>query len=179
MKQAITKALFLSGNSDTPNNPLLPVIVYRCVFGTKRSDKAHLFKNHYKANGWRGTWTDTIYRYRHFHTNAHEALGVAEGKVTLEIGGNRGKILRLKAGDLIILPAGTAHKRLSKDKVSVVGAYPRGQAKYDICRNAGQCRHAMKRIKKVPLPSTDPLYGENGPLTKLWTVSSKKKGRKS
>ena len=34
-----------------------------------------------------GIWTDTIYDYTHFHSNAHEVLGIAEGKVTLRVGG--------------------------------------------------------------------------------------------
>ncbi|PWU01062.1 MAG: hypothetical protein C5B51_23770 [Terriglobia bacterium] len=48
-----------------------------------------------KASGWTGIWADTIYDYTHFHSNAHEVLGVAEGKVTLRLGGDEGSLVRL------------------------------------------------------------------------------------
>ena len=40
---------------------------------------------------------------------------------------------------------------------------------YDLCRGT-QAEHAraLGTIPRVPLPETDPLYGADGPLTKLW-----------
>jgi uncharacterized protein YjlB len=31
-------------------------------------------RERFTENGWTGLWTDIIYDYTHFHSNAHEAL---------------------------------------------------------------------------------------------------------
>lgn len=61
----------------------------------------------------------------------HEVLGIARGSVSGEFGGAHGKPLDLKAGDVVILPAGTGHRRRSASRdVLVVGAYA-AKGKYD------------------------------------------------
>jgi len=146
--------------ADVPNSNL-PVLLYRSVLASDTASKARTFREHFKANGWTGIWTDTIYDYLHFHSNAHEVLGIAEGKVTLRLGGARGSLLRLKAGDMLVLPAGVGHRRVSASEVKVIGAYPRGQSHYDMKREG-------HRVPKVALPLTDPFYGAGGPLTTAW-----------
>src|SRR5581483_9326809 len=88
---------------DVPNS-ILPVLVYRGVLAAHAGEKAKLFRERFKDNGWSGVWTDTIYDYTHFHSNAHEVLGIAEGRVSLKLGGEDGSLVRLKAGDMLILP---------------------------------------------------------------------------
>lgn len=148
--------------ADVPNSDL-PVLIYRSAL--QDHDKARAFRQRFKANGWSGIWTDTIYDYTHFHSNAHEVLGIARGNVTLRLGGDRGSLTRLKAGDMIVLPAGVGHRRVSETDVKVVGAYPRGQSHYDMKREG-------RRIPRVALPATDPLLGPDGPLTKAWRRKS-------
>jgi uncharacterized protein YjlB len=64
----------------------------------------------------------------HFHCNAHEALGVYSGEVTVEFGGDGGVVITARPGDVIVLPAGTGHKKLSSHgQLGIVGAYPAGQ----------------------------------------------------
>ena len=123
--------------SDAPNNPDLPVLIYRAVMPREWPDKANVFEAHFVKNNWFGTWRDTIFTYRHFHSNAHEVLGIAEGNVVVEIGGEQ--LFDLEEGDIIILPAGTSHRRISCEEVLVVGAYPKGQEKYDICHTVDDC----------------------------------------
>lgn len=156
-----TRRLYLNKTRDIPNSPL-PVILVRSALVPQASAKARRFREAFRRNGWGGLWTDTIYDYTHFHSNAHEVLGIAEGRVTLLLGGDSGMRVRLKAGDMLVLPAGVGHRRLSDDKgLKVIGAYPRGQAHYDMKRKG-------RAIPKVPLPATDPFYGSDGPLIRSW-----------
>ena len=62
---------------DVPNNTL-PVLLYRGVLAANTAEKPKLFRERFKENGWTGLWTDTIYDYMHFHSNAHEVLGIGE-----------------------------------------------------------------------------------------------------
>jgi uncharacterized protein YjlB len=146
---------------DVPNSTL-PVLLYRGALAANAAKKAKLFRERFRANGWTGLWTDTIYDYTHFHSNAHEVLGIAEGRVSLRLGGEAGSLLRLKAGDMLILPAGVGHRRVGDDSgLKVIGAYPPGQSHYDMKRKG-------RRVPKVALPSTDPFYGAEGPLLGAW-----------
>ena len=62
---------------------------------------------------------------------------------------------------MLILPAGTGHRRVGGDEgLKVVGAYPRGQAHFNMKRRG-------RAVPEVPLPETDPFYGEDGPLVRL------------
>jgi uncharacterized protein YjlB len=148
--------------ADDVPNAKLPVVLYRGVLDLHASGKTKLFRERFKENGWAGVWTDTIYDYTHFHSNAHEVLGIAEGRVSLRLGGEQGSLFRLRPGDMVILPAGVGHRRVGDDEgLKVVGAYPRGQSHYNMKRKG-------RVVPRVALPATDPFYGENGPLIKAW-----------
>ena len=89
----------------------------------------------FRANGWGGTWRDGVYDYDHFHSNAHEVLGVDSGWASIQLGGDVGKAVEVEVGDVLVLPAGTGHRRISKSEDFMVsGAYPPGQERYDTCR---------------------------------------------
>src|SRR5690242_10477668 len=154
---------------DVPNSAL-PVLLYRGVLAANAAEKAKRFRERFQENGWTGLWTDTIYDYMHFHSNAHEVLGIAEGMVSIRLGGENGSLFRLKAGDMLVLPAGVGHRRVGDDDgLKVIGAYPRGQSHYDMKRKG-------RRVPKVALPSTDPFYGDDGPLIRAWQTL-KRSGR--
>jgi uncharacterized protein YjlB len=72
-----------------------------------RFNAAAVFKDLFEANGWADSWREGMYDFLHFHTHTHEVLGIARGTVRAEFGGAKGKKLELKAGDVVILPAGT------------------------------------------------------------------------
>jgi uncharacterized protein YjlB len=155
------RSIHLAKAADIPNSPL-PVLLYRAVIPPASARKADRFRIEFRRNRWSGLWTDTIYDYTHFHSNAHEVLGIAEGKVTLRLGGDDGRLFRLKAGDMLVLPAGVGHKRVGGDQgLKVIGAYPRGQSDYDMKRKG-------RSVPKVRLPATDPFFGEDGPLVRIW-----------
>src|SRR3569832_652948 len=120
-------------DGETPNNPHFPLIHYRsAVVLDPDYDPAAMFEVLFKHYGWVGQWRDGIYPYLHFHTKTHEVLGIARGHARVRFGGQRGRTLELKAGDVVILPAGTGHRRLSaSDALLVVGAYQEGSASYE------------------------------------------------
>ena len=50
----------------------------------------------------------------------------------------------------------------------MIGAYP-PDGQYDLCRGtSAEHARALDTIPRVPLPQTDPLFGADGPLTRLW-----------
>jgi uncharacterized protein YjlB len=153
-----------------PNNPKLPFILYRSpVRLTDDFDPAAVFEELFARNGWRDSWRNGIYEFAHYHSRTHEVLGVARGHARVRFGGEHGKELRLKAGDVVVLPAGTGHQRLAASKdLLVVGAYPLSGS-YDECRTSAAAHdRALTTIPKVALPRKDPVYGRDGPLTRLW-----------
>jgi uncharacterized protein YjlB len=155
------RKVWFEKGEDVPNSSL-PVLIYRGVLAAGARDKANRFRERFRENQWSGLWTDTIFDYTHFHSNAHEVLGIAEGSVMVRLGGERGRLFRLKAGDMLVLPAGVGHQRVGDDEgLKVIGAYPRGQSEFDMKRK-GRAR------PNVPLPKTDPFYGEGGPVVEIW-----------
>lgn len=162
--------LFRFGDDgETPNNHL-PLVVYRRALKLDEAfDPAAVFEDTFARHGWRKSWRDGIYEFRHFHTATHEVLGIARGRVTVEFGGSRGREITLQAGDAVVLPAGTGHRRVkATDDLLVVGAYPT-TGRYDEPRPA-EADHAaaVASIAKVKLPRRDPVYGPEGPLLELW-----------
>ncbi len=153
-----------------PNHPFLPVLLYRQVLETVGAETAHHFEALFARNRWQGIWRDGIFTFPHYHSTAHEVLGIAAGRVHLRLGGACGPSLEARAGDVLLLPAGTGHQNLgASPDLLVVGAYPPGQ-RWDLLRGApGEREASIERIRRVPLPDQDPVYGVEGPLRRLWT----------
>ena len=154
-----------------PNNPRLPVLIYPQAVEL-HGDPAVALEHLFETNDWPPQWRNGIYDYHHYHSTAHEVLGIARGQVKVRLGGEQGRDFELQAGDVVVLPAGTGHKRLSaSDDLMVIGGYPPGQEDYDTRRGAASDRpQALKNIAGVPLPGADPVYGEDGPLARLWGI---------
>jgi uncharacterized protein YjlB len=51
----------------------------------------------------------------------------------------------------------------------VIGAYP-PEGAYNLCRgtNPADRDKALQTIPRVPLPTSDPVLGKDGPLPDLW-----------
>jgi uncharacterized protein YjlB len=163
-------AFAFSDDGLIPNHPRWPLILYRSPVSLAGSfDPAAVFEDLFERNGWADSWRNGVYDYLHYHSRIHEAMGVARGTAVVRFGGRRGRKVRLKAGDVVILPAGTGHQCLSASKgFLVIGAYP-ATGTYDLCRPSSQAHElALKSIGKVPPPRKDPVYGREGSLLKLW-----------
>lgn len=167
------QAFRFEDDGETPNNPHLPLVVYRHALSLDgERDPALAFERAFSAHGWSDGWRNGIYPFLHFHTEAHEVLGIARGRATVEFGGAHGRVLEIEAGDVVVLPAGTGHRRISASgDLLVVGAYPRNGS-FDQKR-PGQIVHAkaVAAVAQVPLPEMDPVHGRAGPLLQLWKVS--------
>jgi uncharacterized protein YjlB len=161
----------LSSNGRMPNSHL-PVLLYRGA-GKDGEDLETFFKHQFAKNHWGGQWALGIYGYHHFHSNAHEALGIAVGRATLVLGGEGGLEVEVSAGDVLVLPAGTGHRRIRDSwDFWVVGAYPRGQENFDEYTDRAMCTNCGFRLRAVSLPKRDPLFGAKGPLVTLWQRSA-------
>ena len=154
----------------TPNNPRLPLVHYHDVLRGRRGlDPAALCEELFAAHGWKDSWRNGIYEFLHFHTSAHEVLGIARGEARAQFGGDKGKTLTLQAGDVVVLPAGTGHRCISaSNDLLVVGAYPAGVHCDQARPGEVDHRQAQQRIAKVPPPQQDPVYGAQGPLIDAW-----------
>lgn len=149
-----------------PNSRLPVVLIRGALDGASDDGEIHAL---YRANGWGGTWSWTVYDFHHYHSTAHEALAVATGEATLMLGGPEGREVTVRAGDLVVLPAGTGHKRLgASGDFAVCGAYPPGQEADLLKASETNWQGAEERITAVPTPRTDPFYGADGPLIRLW-----------
>jgi uncharacterized protein YjlB len=144
-----------------PNHPSFAVLIYHDVDGVAGGADAtrRLFADH----GWGGAWVDGVFDFHHFHSTSHEALAVVAGAATIELGGPQGKAFDVAAGDVLVLPAGTGHRRATaRDGFTVVGAYPAGQENYDLLRgdDPAEVAAARERIAALGAPARDPVGGE-------------------
>jgi uncharacterized protein YjlB len=155
----------IQGDNQFPNNGNLPLLLYKHVVHSDDESITLLLE----SNGWVNSWKDTIFDYDHYHSTAHEVLVVTEGSASIQFGGPKGIIQFVDPGDAIIIPAGVAHRLVnSEPNFKVVGAYPEGQ-EYDIkYGKPGERPLTDQNIRAVPKPSTDPIYGLEGPLLKNW-----------
>ena len=166
MKRTEVATERLTDDGTYPNNEELPVLVYRQAFDADEAEIEEAFRR----NGWGGTWRNGIYSYHHYHSTAHEVLGVARGTARVQLGGDEGATFELAAGDVVVIPAGVAHKNLgSSPDFLVVGAYPAGQ-EYDMnYGRPGERPRADQNIEMVPRPDSDPVYGKEGLLLEYWS----------
>jgi uncharacterized protein YjlB len=166
MSSPAPRAELLGDTGQFPNSRF-PALVYPAVLAD--GDLASAFEALFERHGWTGSWRNGLYREHHFHSTAHEVLGVYRGSVDVRLGGPDGQLVTLRAGDVAIIPAGVAHKneRQSSD-FAVVGAYPAGTGPDMQYGKPGERPRVDRNILAVPLPELDPVQGEGGALSRLW-----------
>ena len=107
------EAFSLEPGEGVPNNPALPVLHYRNAVQGEGDALARAFEALFNRHSWPAAWRNGIFGFHHFHTTAHEALGIYSGKVRVRLGGEGGVDVELDVGDVVVLPAGVGHKQLS------------------------------------------------------------------
>jgi uncharacterized protein YjlB len=159
----------MTDNGQFPNNPSLPLLTYIRAISTENKIDSKSVMDLLESNGWANAWENGIYDYHHYHSITHEVLVIISGAVRVQFGGENGIAIELTAGDVVIIPAGVAHKKLSEhSNFKCVGAYPEGRD-YDVLKGkSGERPKADENIKRVPIPDADPIYGSSGPLTSNW-----------
>ncbi len=150
-------------------NSALPVLFYKNVLDFPLFFDAAYITHLFEKNHWTNSWKGGIFHYHHYHSNTHEVIGVYKGKAVVLIGGEKGVTVTLERGDVLVIPAGVAHKNIGNEHdVHCVGAYPGGR-KFDICTGEpGERPLADATIATVPLPDFDPVLGLRGGTEKYW-----------
>lgn len=171
---AIPQPETLYFDSDETNgfpNSSLPVLVYRHVIDICDAEKrADTFEAMFKRHDWPPAWRYGMFTFDHFHSTAHEALGVFRGQALARLGGPNGSELMLYAGDALVLPAGVGHACVEAgDDFCMVGASPSGQEPEIERGDPATLAAAQARVASVALPKHAPV---GGPLTALWGQAS-------
>ena len=150
-------------------NSRLPLLLYRSAVSPADASPEAM-EALVAAGGWPPAWRSSIYTFHHYHSTAHEVLGIAAGSARLMLGGPDGTEIAVTAGDVLLLPVGTGHCRLeASDDFLVIGAYPPDQD-FDIRREA-PTPEMRASMPNVPWPDTDPVSGAAEPLTTQWRRS--------
>ena len=155
-----------------PNN-MLPLIIWPGIAPDYdeelQSDSAAWFEKTFSDNGWPAAWRAPIFPYTHYHPNTHEVLGVAAGWAEVLFGGDSGRMVTLREGDAVLIPAGVGHKQVfASDDFFAVGAYPEGMSPETVRDEPSRLRAAKEQIARVPLPHRDPFTGGEGAMTDIW-----------
>ncbi|KAL5342057.1 hypothetical protein BJX70DRAFT_386464 [Aspergillus crustosus] len=165
----------------TPHAPnsLLPVLHYRNVLPQPLNEET--VTKFLTTHQWekRGTWGHIP--IRHFHPNSHECYGIFQGssRLLLGVGGSDqtgGVEISVQAGDVIVLPAGTAHScARSSHNYRYIGVYPKDCPRWrnEMGSKPINLNALREESGKVASPEEDPVYGAGGPLIQLWKRTEK------
>ncbi len=166
MEKNDVKKQYLNSDEEMPNNPNLPLLFYQGGIHKRTDTCANVFGE----NNWTNAWKNGVFDYHHFHSNTHEVLGIVSGTASILFGGENGIKIEVNKGDVVVIPAGVAHKKeSSSEDFQVVGAYPNGMIPDLKTGKADERKEAIENIKNVPFPTTDPLQGRYGPLVEIWS----------
>jgi uncharacterized protein YjlB len=141
-----------------------PARVYRGVLSGALADPAAAFEQLFARHGWPPAWRAGLYTVHHYHSAAHEVLGIFSGWVKARLGGESGVLVTLRAGDAVLLPAGVAHRNEGQSPdFMAVGAYPRGMRPDMRYGRGGERATDRARLAALPAPAPDPVLGAVGP----------------
>ncbi|MEO8173704.1 MAG: cupin [Sediminibacterium sp.] len=157
--EPLIREYYIKDNGQFPNSTL-PVLLYKHILKIPFFCPGRYVRKLFQENGWTNNWLNGIYTYDHYHSITHETFAAIKGQTVLLLGGENGKVIKFEKGDVIIIPAGVAHKNLGKEKdVICVGGYPEG-LEFDMnYGEEGERPGTDQNISNVAIPATDPVYG--------------------
>jgi uncharacterized protein YjlB len=160
--------IYCQDNGVFPNSRL-PVLLYKKAMNIPHLLGSKKIKDFFSKNNWSNAWDDGIFTYNHYHSITHEVLGIYKGHTMLLLGGENGHQIKIEKGDVLIIPAGVAHKNLGHEHdIGCIGAYPEGKD-YDInYGRPGERPGTDHNIALIPIPDKDPLLGEDGGIIIVW-----------
>ncbi|WP_447642587.1 MULTISPECIES: cupin domain-containing protein [Chitinophagaceae] len=168
MYTAKPKTFYFKDDGSIPNSKY-PLLVYQDAFTQRGSKGGDWIEERFASNHWTNTWRWGVYPFHHYHSNTHEVLGCFSGSALLHMGGESGEKITVKAGDILVIPAGVGHKCIShSDDFTVLGAYPDGLSPDLMRGEKGERPQTDRNIAGAPFPSADPFSGNNDGLIKLW-----------
>lgn len=157
-----TSQVLRVAESDRFPNSRLAVLVY--LGAVRAKDLADAIERRFASHGWKPAWRAGLYDFHHYHSTAHEVLGVFRGEASVRLGGPKGKLVQLSAGDVLVLPAGVAHKNeRHSSNFSVVGAYPVGTSWDMKYGKPGERPATDRNITNTAVPGADPLQRVRSP----------------
>ena len=157
----MTVEAFMSKPEGRIPNSRFPLLVHRAAIA---GGGVEAVKERFRQNGWGNNWQyPGVYEYAHFHSTSHECLGCAAGWMEIHLSVEGWKKLRIKAGDVIVMPAGVSHEMVGHSSdVMMCGGYAGGRD-WDNIQEAYLTpelyRAACKRIMMLPVPDKDPATG--------------------
>ena len=169
----MTEPFYLDENKPFPNNHF-PILYYPGGVDhlMDAEDPGQAVKNLFETNNYSNSWINGIFAYHHFHSNTHEVLACISGEASVQLGGpsdENQSVYTFKKGDVLLLPAGTGHKRINASAdFQIVGAYPEGK-EHDLQKGQAENYAAIKaRVADVSIPKTDPVYGTTDGIFEYW-----------
>lgn len=162
--------LFYFQDTGTFPNSYLPAVLYQQAIQLPILFKALSIKRCFAKNNWTNLWDGGVFTYHHYHSTSHEVLGFYKGSTTLQLGGESGQAISIQAGDVLVIPAGVAHKNLGGEhQIGCIGAYPDGRD-FDInTGKSGERPQTDLHIASLPIPNQDPIFGQDQGIPTIWT----------
>ena len=155
----------LADNGVVPNSAL-PALVYKQA-APQRSDLDDWFRTTFAENRWVGARDDMLSDTDHYHSTAFAVFGVVSGSGEVALGGSGAVEIALNARDVVVLPAGVSCRRVSGD-LRVISAFFEEPHPDTLTVEPVEHDAAAERINNVSPPDVDPIYGDNGPLDRIY-----------
>jgi uncharacterized protein YjlB len=151
-------------------NSRYPLLLFRNALQKSTAMSGSEVQNLFAANNWSNSWENGIYPFHHYHSTSHEVLGIFGGSASLRLGGEQGKTVHVRSGDVMVIPAGVGHKNIGASAdFRVVGAYPDGRSWDLLTGKPGERPKADQNIGALPVPDTNPVYGTVLPVKQFWS----------
>jgi uncharacterized protein YjlB len=169
-QEVIQPELMIFPDDGVIPNSRYPLLLFRNALRTNTTISGSEVENLFAVNNWSNSWQNGVYPFHHYHSTSHEVLGIFGGSASLRLGGEQGKTVEVRSGDVIVIPAGVGHKNLGASAdFRVVGAYPDGRSWDLLTGKPGERPKADQNIAALPVPHTNPVYGTGLPVKQFWS----------